>query len=94
MMPSWATAIPPAIPRAALVTGGGRRLGRTIALTLAEAGFDVALHCNASIDDALATQAEIQALGRRAVILRGPTASGEIRHRVDGCELLMTMRIA
>ncbi len=73
-MPSWATAIPVSIPRAALVTGGGRRLGRAIALTLAEAGFDIAIHCNASIDDALATQAEIQALGRRAVILRGDLA--------------------
>jgi NAD(P)-dependent dehydrogenase (short-subunit alcohol dehydrogenase family) len=57
------------IPRAALVTGGGRRLGRAIALALAEAGFDVAVHCNASREDAEATCRDIGALGRRAVVL-------------------------
>ena len=35
-------AIPAAIPRAALVTGGAQRIGRAIALALAGAGFDVA----------------------------------------------------
>jgi NAD(P)-dependent dehydrogenase (short-subunit alcohol dehydrogenase family) len=69
-MPSWDAAIPATIPRAALVTGGGKRLGRAIALTLAEAGFDVAIHCNASLADATATEAEIRRLGRRSVILR------------------------
>ncbi len=57
------------IPRAALVTGGGRRLGRAIALALAEAGFSVAVHCHASTDDADATAAEIRARGRRAAVL-------------------------
>lgn len=40
--------IPPAIPRAALVTGGAKRLGRAIVLALAEAGFAVAVHCRGS----------------------------------------------
>ena len=35
---------PPSIPRAALVTGAAQRIGRTIALALAEAGFDIAVH--------------------------------------------------
>jgi NAD(P)-dependent dehydrogenase (short-subunit alcohol dehydrogenase family) len=62
-------AIPPSIPRAALVTGGARRLGRTLALALAEAGFDLAVHYGGSAAEAEATAAEIRALGRRAAIL-------------------------
>ena len=62
--------IPPTIPRVALVTGGAKRLGRAMALALAEDGFDVALHYAASAAEAEATAAEIRALGRRAVTLR------------------------
>src|SRR5690349_17116635 len=62
---SLGASISTAIPRAALVTGGGRRLGRAIALALAQAGFDVAVHCNASREDAEATCREIVRLGRR-----------------------------
>jgi NAD(P)-dependent dehydrogenase (short-subunit alcohol dehydrogenase family) len=62
--------IPPTIPRAALVTGGAKRLGRAIALALAEAGFDVALHYASSAAEAEATAAAIRALGRRAATLR------------------------
>jgi NAD(P)-dependent dehydrogenase (short-subunit alcohol dehydrogenase family) len=58
------------IPRAALVTGGARRIGRGIALALAEAGFSVAIHCNASVEAAEATATEIRALGREAVVLQ------------------------
>jgi len=39
--------ISPAIPRAALVTGGTQPFGLAIARALAEAGFAVALHCQA-----------------------------------------------
>lgn len=63
------TAIPPGIPRAALVTGAARRLGRAMALALADAGFAVAVHSNASREAAEATCAEIRRLGREAVLL-------------------------
>jgi NAD(P)-dependent dehydrogenase (short-subunit alcohol dehydrogenase family) len=53
------------IPRLALVTGGAKRLGRAIALALAEAGFDLAIHYNSSEEEAAALAAEITRLGRR-----------------------------
>jgi len=54
---------------AALVTGGARRLGRAMALALAGAGHDVAVHYRSSRTEAEAVCAEIRALGRRAVAL-------------------------
>ena len=53
--------------RAALVTGGARRIGREIALALARDGWDVAVHYATSRDDALDTVAQIEAIGRRAI---------------------------
>ena len=55
--------------RSALVTGGGRRIGRAIALTLAAHGWDVAVHYGTSRDDAEALAAEIRRRDRRAVAL-------------------------
>jgi NAD(P)-dependent dehydrogenase (short-subunit alcohol dehydrogenase family) len=52
----------------ALVTGGARRIGRVIALELARAGHDVALHCHHSQAEAQATAAELRALGARAEV--------------------------
>lgn len=63
------SAIPTTIPRAALVTGGAKRLGRAIALELGRMGFDVAIHCASSHDEANDTRTAIEALGRRAVVL-------------------------
>ncbi|MEA1652260.1 SDR family oxidoreductase [Nitrospirillum sp. BR 11164] len=57
-----------------LVTGGAKRLGRLIALTAAGAGWDVALHCNASAAAATATADEVRALGRQAVVVRADLA--------------------
>ncbi|MHB1317339.1 MAG: SDR family oxidoreductase [Anaerolineae bacterium] len=53
--------------RVALVTGAGVRLGRAIALGLAEQGADVAIHYNRSSAPADEVVAAIRALGRRAV---------------------------
>lgn len=66
--------IPETIPRCALVTGAAKRLGRAMALALAEAGFDLALHYATSAADAEATAQEVRARGRRAVILRADLA--------------------
>jgi NAD(P)-dependent dehydrogenase (short-subunit alcohol dehydrogenase family) len=55
-----------------LVTGAAKRIGRTIALTLAQRGWDVAVHFNGSADEAHTLVDEIVALGlgRRAIALQ------------------------
>jgi NAD(P)-dependent dehydrogenase (short-subunit alcohol dehydrogenase family) len=58
----------------AMVTGGGRRIGREIALTLARAGADVVLNYNQSRGGAEATAREIRSLGVRALALRANVA--------------------
>ena len=49
-----------------LVTGAARRLGRAMALELAQHGFDIAVHYRGSAADAQATVAELDARGARA----------------------------
>jgi NAD(P)-dependent dehydrogenase (short-subunit alcohol dehydrogenase family) len=49
-----------------LVTGAARRIGRAIAIELAHAGFDVALHHRHSTDEAQTLATELRALGVRA----------------------------
>ena len=65
---------------AALVTGGARRIGRAVALKLAGAGFDVAIHYGSSRDEAETTAEAVRALGRRAAVLRADlTVESEVR---------------
>ncbi len=56
--------------KAALVTGGARRLGRAMALGLAQRGIDIALHYNSNAAEAEVTAREIRALGVNAVTLQ------------------------
>jgi pteridine reductase len=55
--------------RVALITGAGVRVGRAIALGLAEQGADIIVHYNASAAEAEDVAASIRSLGRRAVAL-------------------------
>lgn len=71
--------------RVALVTGGGRRLGQAIAIGLARAGCDVAVHYHGSADGAAATVRAARAAGRRAeplaADLRDPAAARALPER-------------
>jgi 3-oxoacyl-[acyl-carrier protein] reductase len=58
----------------AFVTGAGRGIGRAVALALAADGADVAIGYRSRDDAAEQTAAEVAALGRRTVLVRGDVA--------------------
>jgi NAD(P)-dependent dehydrogenase (short-subunit alcohol dehydrogenase family) len=65
------------IGKAALVTGGARRIGREIALELAAAGADITLTYRNSKAEAEQTLQLIQQLGRRAIAIECDVRSEE-----------------
>lgn len=68
----------------ALVTGSAKRLGRAVALCLAQEGADLVVHYGSSQAEAQETVAAIEKLGRRAVALAADLAKvDEIRQLVD-----------
>jgi 3-oxoacyl-[acyl-carrier protein] reductase len=70
--------------RTALVTGAGRGIGRAIALTLAEAGADVAVNYRERADAAEATAADIRELGRRALVVQADVSlAAEVARLVE-----------
>ncbi len=60
----------PLAGKRAFVTGGAKRIGRALALKLAEAGADVAISYLGSEAEALATVSDLQAHGGRALAVR------------------------
>ncbi|MBR9820043.1 MAG: SDR family oxidoreductase [Rhodobacteraceae bacterium] len=73
-----------AAARRALVTGAAKRLGRAMALTLAEDGHDVAVHYNGSAEAAEEVAGQIRALGRKAVTLQADlTDEAEVAPLID-----------
>jgi len=61
-------------PGNALVTGAAKRIGRAIALDLAQAGWNVAVHYHNSAGDAASAVRDIEALGRRGVAIKADLA--------------------
>ncbi|HUF92987.1 MAG TPA: SDR family NAD(P)-dependent oxidoreductase [Candidatus Limnocylindria bacterium] len=66
--------------RRALVTGGAVRVGRALALALAEAGMDVAIAYHASARQAAGTVRELKARGARAVAIRADLRQARAAH--------------
>jgi pteridine reductase len=73
-MPATDLNTPNLTGKVALVTGSGKRLGRAIALHLAQQGADVVVHFHRSEADAREVAAEIAKIGRRAVCVQADLA--------------------
>ena len=69
-------------PPVALVTGGGRGIGKGIVLALADAGYDIAVNYARNREAADETCAEVVQLGRRSVAIQGDVGSADDRERM------------
>ena len=73
------------LKKTALITGGGRGIGRAIALQLARAGADIAL-CDIDEKSLLATAEEIKSIGRRCITLQADVSVADsVSSMVDSC---------
>lgn len=63
--------------RVAVVTGGGRGIGRSIALRLAKEGADVAISYRSNDEEAEKTAEMVREVGRRCEVFKGDVASRE-----------------
>lgn len=71
----------------ALVTGAAKRLGRHIALEMAQAGWDIIVHFGTSKDQAEETAIQIRELGRQAVILQADLANeSQVNTLIERCQ--------
>ena len=68
--------------RVALVTGSAVRVGRVLALSLARAGVDVAVHHNRSLAEARATAFAISEMGARATLVQGDLVDADVPARL------------
>ena len=65
-----------------LITGAAKRIGKQLALDLAAAGHDIAIHFNLSANDAEEVAAQVRAMGRRAALVQGDLADDDIAERL------------
>ncbi|HEV8381794.1 MAG TPA: SDR family oxidoreductase [Gemmatimonadales bacterium] len=67
---------------AALVTGAGKRIGQAIAIGLAQAGCDVAVHYHASAQGAEETARAVRKAGRRAELVQADLSDANAARRL------------
>lgn len=60
----------------AIVTGAGKRIGRGLALAMAEDGFDIAVHYRSSEEEAEETVRAVEAMGPKAMAFRADLGVG------------------
>ena len=73
--------------RIALVTGGGRGIGRACAVALASAGADIAVNYRTGADEAGDVKALVENLGCRCVIVRADVSvSADVRRMIESVE--------
>jgi 3-oxoacyl-[acyl-carrier protein] reductase len=63
--------------KSAVVTGGSRGIGRAVVLRLAEQGADVCFSYKGNAEAAKTTAADVEALGRRAIVHQGDVTQPE-----------------
>jgi len=64
----------------ALITGAAKRIGKNIALSMAKDGWNIAIHCNSSLNEAKETASEAVELGQKAFIIQGDLSnSSQVR---------------
>lgn len=68
--------------KTALITGASRGIGRQIALDLAREGADLGINYLRSDSAAQNLKAEIEALGRKAVLIRGDASKEDVAHKM------------
>lgn len=64
-------------PKHAFITGAAIRVGRAVALHLAEAGWDITIHCHRSVKEAESLAAEIRTRGLSVQIIQGDLSNPE-----------------
>lgn len=68
------------LPKAALITGAAKRIGRAVTMDLARNGYDIALHCHTSREAAETLAEEVRALGQKACVISADLSQEDATH--------------